>query len=80
MWSVRDIILTNVIQNKGLLRMYLYGAGGPARVIRDIVELSGGIVEGFIDDKIDILEKDGLSVIPLWMWFDTGYWRQSDQV
>lgn len=43
--------------------MYLYGAGGHARVIRDIVELSGGIVEGFIDDNVDILEKDGLPVI-----------------
>lgn len=43
--------------------MYLYGAGGHARVIRDIVELSGGIVEGFIDDNGVLKEKDGLTVL-----------------
>lgn len=43
--------------------MYLYGAGGHARVIRDIVELNGGVVDGFIDDDIMITEKDGLPVL-----------------
>ena len=43
--------------------MYLYGAGGHARVIRDIVELSGGVIEGFIDDDCLLKEKDGLPVI-----------------
>lgn len=42
--------------------MDLYGAGGHARVIRDIVELSGGVVEGFIDDDETMTEKDGLPV------------------
>lgn len=43
--------------------MFLYGAGGHARVIRDIVELSGGVVEGFIDDDGMLAEKDGLPVL-----------------
>lgn len=43
--------------------MFLYGAGGHARVIRDIVELSGGVVDGFIDDNGMITEKDGLPVL-----------------
>lgn len=43
--------------------MYLYGAGGHARVVRDIVELSGGVVDGFIDDNAELAEKDGLPVL-----------------
>lgn len=43
--------------------MYLFGAGGHARVIRDVVELSGGKVDGFIDDNLELNEKDGLPVL-----------------
>jgi len=43
--------------------MYLYGAGGHGKVIREIVEASGGQVEAFIDDNADLAESAGLQVL-----------------
>ena len=46
--------------------MYLYGAGGHARVIRDIVELSGGVVEAFREsgNRPEWMIMDVIPVIP----------------
>ena len=43
--------------------MYLFGASGHARVIRDIIEASGDKVTAFIDDDLNLNEKDGLPVL-----------------
>ena len=42
--------------------MYLYGASGHGKVIKEIVESTGGIVDGFIDDNSEINELTGLPV------------------
>lgn len=42
--------------------MYLYGASGHARVIREILELGGAKVSAFVDDDKDKTELDGLVV------------------
>lgn len=42
--------------------MYLYGAGGHGKVIKDILESQGRDVEGFIDDNSNIIEISGLPV------------------
>ena len=41
---------------------YLYGASGHGRVIKDIIEAEGGVVEGFIDDNAALDVYDGLQV------------------
>ena len=38
--------------------MYLYGASGHGKVIKDIVEAQGDSVEAFIDDNPNLSEKD----------------------
>lgn len=43
--------------------MYLYGASGHARVIREIVESCNDSVTAFIDDDIAKSEMDGLPVL-----------------
>lgn len=43
--------------------MYLYGASGHARVIREIVESCNDSVTAFIDDNIAKSEMDGLPVL-----------------
>lgn len=43
--------------------VYLYGAGGHACVVREILELQGVDVSGFIDDDVLKSEKDGLPVL-----------------
>lgn len=43
--------------------VYLYGAGGHACVVREILELQGINVSGFIDDDVLKSEKDGLPVL-----------------
>ena len=43
--------------------MYLFGASGHARVVRDIIERSGGEVTAFVDDDLSLTEKDGLPVL-----------------
>lgn len=43
--------------------MYLYGASGHGKVIKEILELSGQVVDGFIDDDEVITELAGL---PVW--------------
>ena len=42
--------------------MYLYGAGGHGKVIKEILESQGRDVEGFIDDNPNIIEISGLPV------------------
>lgn len=43
--------------------MYLYGASGHARVIREILELSGASVSAFVDDDETKKQVDGLEVL-----------------
>lgn len=43
--------------------MYLYGASGHARVIREIIESCGDKVTAFIDDNIEKTEMDGKPVL-----------------
>ena len=43
--------------------MYLYGASGHGKVIKDIVEAQGDSVEGFIDDNPDISHYCGRQVL-----------------
>ena len=43
--------------------MYLYGAGGHAKVIMDIVRAQGDSVEALVDDNKDVKEVMGVSVI-----------------
>ena len=43
--------------------MYLYGASGHGKVIKDILEAQGRSVEGFIDDNPAIKELSGLPVV-----------------
>ena len=43
--------------------MYLYGASGHGLVIKDIVEASGDVVEGFIDDDASLENFASLPVI-----------------
>lgn len=42
--------------------MYLYGANGHGKVIREIVESLGRAVNGFVDDGHDVNELSGLPV------------------
>lgn len=42
--------------------MYLYGASGHGRVIKEIVEAQGGSVSGFIDDNASLSSYDGVPV------------------
>lgn len=42
--------------------MYLYGASGHGRVIKDIVESQGDVVDGFIDDNLSLNSFVGLHV------------------
>lgn len=41
---------------------YLYGAGGHGKVIKDVLESQGRVVEGFLDDNPKIETLSGLSV------------------
>lgn len=50
--------------------MYLYGASGHGRVIKEIIEAQGGIVEGFIDDNEELSSFCGLSVSHSAEWAD----------
>lgn len=43
--------------------MYLYGASGHGRVIKEILEAEGKRVDGFVDDNMDLEEYDGLKVV-----------------
>lgn len=43
--------------------MYLYGASGHGKVIKDILEAQGRKVDGFIDDNPSINELSGLPVL-----------------
>lgn len=43
--------------------MYLYGASGHGKVIKDILEAQGRKVDGFVDDNINIQELSGLPVL-----------------
>ncbi len=43
--------------------MYLYGAGGHARVIMDILRAAGIGVEALVDDNPDLEETDGTEVL-----------------
>lgn len=43
--------------------MYLYGASGHGKVIKEIVEATGGVVEGFLDDNQQISELSGVKVL-----------------
>lgn len=42
--------------------MFLYGASGHGKVIKDIIESQGRVVVGFVDDNVDISELSGLPV------------------
>lgn len=42
--------------------MWLYGASGHGKVIKEILESRGGKVDGFIDDNADLQEYVGLTV------------------
>lgn len=43
--------------------MYLYGASGHGKVIKDIIEAQGGNVEAFVDDNQSIQEISGRTVL-----------------
>lgn len=43
--------------------MYLYGAGGHAKVIKEILEAQGSSVEAFVDDNPALTEQKGLPVL-----------------
>ena len=43
--------------------MWLYGASGHGKVIKDILEAQGRTVDGFVDDNPDINELAGLPVL-----------------
>lgn len=43
--------------------MYLYGASGHGRVIKEIIEVGGGAVKGFVDDNPALTVYDGLAVV-----------------
>lgn len=43
--------------------MYLFGASGHGKVIREMLEAQGGVVEAFIDDNPAISCLDGLPVL-----------------
>lgn len=47
----------------GVIKMYLYGASGHGKVIKEILEAQGIAVEGFIDDNQDVTELSGLPVL-----------------
>ena len=42
--------------------MILYGASGHGRVIKEIIEASGGQIEAFVDDNLSLDEYDGKQV------------------
>ena len=42
--------------------MYLYGAGGHAKVIKEILEAQGSVVEGIIDDNPVLNDFMGMKV------------------
>ncbi len=42
--------------------MYLFGAGGHAKVIKEILEAQGSRVEAFVDDNPELMEHKGLPV------------------
>ncbi|MBK7712493.1 MAG: hypothetical protein IPJ37_17170 [Bacteroidales bacterium] len=44
-------------------KIYIYGASGHGKVIRDILEAQGKVVTGFIDDDILKTRFTGLQVI-----------------
>ena len=44
-------------------KIYLYGAGGHGKVIKEIIEAGGGKVEAFVDDNPAINERAGLPVV-----------------
>ncbi len=44
-------------------KIYLYGAGGHAKVVKDAIELSGGNVGAFVDDNPDRQSHMGLPVL-----------------
>ena len=44
-------------------RYFLYGAGGHAKVIMDMIEAAGGRIEGVIDDNPDLTEFMGKEVL-----------------
>ena len=44
--------------------MYLYGAGGHAKVIIDILELQNIKIDGLFDDNPDIKSLSGYQVVP----------------
>ena len=43
--------------------MYLYGAGGHAKVIMDILRAQGDTVEGVVDDNPEVKEIHGIPVV-----------------
>lgn len=43
-------------------KLYLYGASGHAKIIRDIVEACGDSVVGLFDDNFDVNEFQDLAV------------------
>ena len=44
-------------------KVYLYGAGGHGKVIKEIIEACGGKVEAFVDDNLSRDEWAGLPVV-----------------
>ena len=42
--------------------IYLYGASGHAKVIKDIIEANGNQVLGYVDDNVELNEFESLEV------------------
>ena len=42
--------------------MYLYGASGHGKVVKEVIESQGRKVDGFIDDNVNVNELAGISV------------------
>ena len=52
------------MSNLGLVdKIFLYGAGGHAKVVKEIIELNGGSVGAFVDDVPEKSEHQGISVL-----------------
>ena len=43
--------------------MYLFGASGHGKVVKEIVEANGGTVDAFVDDNPDVCECGGRPVL-----------------
>ena len=51
-----------ITERNNRIKMYLYGAGGHAKVVKEILELNGEKVNAFVDDNLETNIMKGLEV------------------